>query len=119
MAVIITKAYFMVPVEDMDRAVGFYRDVLGLSLQFESPEWTELAWRDATIALHRGGGEEPRGSWLGFQVDDVDAALAAIEAAGGRRGADRFEAGARLVSITDTEGNAVTIGGEPTWPESG
>jgi predicted enzyme related to lactoylglutathione lyase len=99
----------------MDRAVGFYRDVLGLSLQFESPEWTELAWRDTTIALHRGRGEGPRGSWLGFQVDDVDAALAAIEAAGGRRGADRFEAGARLVSITDIEGNAVTIGGKPTW----
>jgi hypothetical protein len=26
----ITKAYFMLPVEDMDRATRFYRDVLGL-----------------------------------------------------------------------------------------
>ena len=115
MSVTITKAYFMVPVDDMDRAMGFYRDVLGLTQQFASPDWTELTWRDATIALHRGGGGGQRESWLGFHVEDLDAALAAIEAAGGRRGADRNEGGVRLVSITDTEGNALTIGGQPAW----
>ena len=115
MSVTITKAYFMVPVEDMDRAVRFYGDVLGLSVQFSSPEWTELAWRDATIALHRGGGGEQRESWLGFHVDHLDDALVAIEHAGGRRGAERNEGGSRLVSVTDTEGNMLTIGGQPVW----
>jgi lactoylglutathione lyase len=115
MSVTITKAYFMLPVNDMDRAVGFYRDVLGLDLKFGSPDWTELTWGDATIALHRGGGGDQRESWLGFEVDDLDAALAAIEAAGGQRGADRNEGGVQLVSITDTEGNGLTIGGRPTW----
>ena len=51
----ITKTYFMVPVQEMQRAVEFYRDALGLELRFASSDWTELAWRDATIALHRGG----------------------------------------------------------------
>jgi predicted enzyme related to lactoylglutathione lyase len=114
MTVTITKAYFMVPVDDMDRATGFYRDVLGLAPQFTSPEWSELAWRDATVALHRGG-ERPRDSWLGFQVDDLEATLSAIEAAGGRRVKESNEGGMRLVSITDTEGNVLTIGGQPAW----
>lgn len=29
-------------VSDMDRSVRFYRDVLGFSLRFDSPEWTEF-----------------------------------------------------------------------------
>ncbi|PYV29432.1 MAG: glyoxalase/bleomycin resistance/dioxygenase family protein, partial [Acidobacteria bacterium] len=29
-------------VADMGRAVKFYRDVVGWSLKFESPEWTEF-----------------------------------------------------------------------------
>jgi hypothetical protein len=41
----------VVPVQDMERAVAFYRTVLGLELRFASPYWTELAWRDAVIAL--------------------------------------------------------------------
>ena len=30
-------------VADMDRAVAFHRDVLGLALKFQSPFWTEFA----------------------------------------------------------------------------
>ena len=39
-------------VSDMSRSVAFYRDVLGLPLKFESPEWTEFAGEGGTIALH-------------------------------------------------------------------
>ena len=35
--------YAIVFVSDIKRAVSFYRDVLGLPLRFESPEWTEFA----------------------------------------------------------------------------
>ena len=105
----------MLPVRDMDRAIGFYRDVLGLAMKFSSPDWTELVWRDATIALHGGGQADERESWLGFEVEDLDAALVAIEGAGGRRGHERSEAGTRLVSVTDTEGNALTIGQQSSW----
>ena len=47
----ITKAYLMLPVGDMDRAVSFYRDVVGLTLEFQSPFWSELRWREATIVF--------------------------------------------------------------------
>jgi predicted enzyme related to lactoylglutathione lyase len=109
----IAKVYFMVPVENMDRALAFYRDAIGLTPVFSSPYWSELAWRDATIALHLGGAALDGQGWLGFNVDDVDAAVAEIEAAGGRRGTERSEGGARLVSVTDTEGNSLTIGQQP------
>lgn len=46
--------YVIVFVSDMKRSVSFYRDVLGISLKFESPEWTEFAMKGATIALHAG-----------------------------------------------------------------
>jgi predicted enzyme related to lactoylglutathione lyase len=106
----ITKTYLMVPVRDMDRALTFYRDVLGLEVGFQSPYWTELSWKDATIALHLGSADEARESWLGFNVDDLDAAAAEIEAGGGQRGQERTQSGSRLLAITDTEGNSLTIG---------
>src|ERR1700745_793907 len=41
-------------VADMDKAVKFYRDVLGLNLKFESPGWSEFATGEITVALHPG-----------------------------------------------------------------
>jgi len=38
----------------MKRSVAFYRDVIGLSLRFESGGWTEFATDGATLALHAG-----------------------------------------------------------------
>lgn len=45
-------SYAIVFVSDMKRSVGFYRDVLGLPLKFETPQWTEFATSGATLALH-------------------------------------------------------------------
>ena len=110
-AVNITKTYFMLSVSDMDQAVGFYRDVIGLTVDFESPFWSELHWRDATIALHGGGTDEEHESGLGFHVTDLDAALAEMEPAGAQRGEERTEGGARLVTVVDPFGNRLTFGG--------
>lgn len=75
--------YVIVFVSDMTRSVGFYRDVLGLPLKFESPHWTEFANEGTTIALHptdvispgaAAGHKSPAGtSHLGLGVDDFDA----------------------------------------------
>jgi lactoylglutathione lyase len=46
--------YAIVFVSDMKRSVAFYRDVLGLPLKFESPEWSEFITGGATLALHLG-----------------------------------------------------------------
>ena len=39
-------------VSDMNRAVKFYRDVLGFRLKFESPGWSEFVTGETTLALH-------------------------------------------------------------------
>ncbi len=44
--------YSIIFVSDMKQSVAFYRDVLGLPLRFESPDWTEFATEGATLALH-------------------------------------------------------------------
>jgi predicted enzyme related to lactoylglutathione lyase len=52
-------SYAIVFVSDMPRSVAFYRDVFGLPLRFESPEWTEFATEGATLALHASGAPAP------------------------------------------------------------
>ena len=72
--------YAIVFVTDMKRSIAFYRDVFGLTVKLESPEWTELVSGQCTIALHRGDpGEQspspdkPGHCQLGFKVPDLDA----------------------------------------------
>jgi lactoylglutathione lyase len=76
-------SYVIVFVSDMARSTAFYRDVLGLSLRFESPEWTEFETPGATLALHLAdtpirtaisADAIPAGQChLGFSVEDIDA----------------------------------------------
>lgn len=54
--------YAIVFVSDMARSVAFYRDVIGLPLKFESPEWTEFDTEGAVLALHTGEGSGPSGA---------------------------------------------------------
>lgn len=59
-------------VADMDRAVAFHRDTLGLDLKFQSPFWSEFQTGETTLALHPASEENPAGSvQLGFGVDDL------------------------------------------------
>jgi predicted enzyme related to lactoylglutathione lyase len=59
-------------VGDMDRAVKFYRDVLGLPIKFESPSWSEFATGETTLALHPASQMNPAGGVeLGFAVGDI------------------------------------------------
>ena len=41
----------IVLVSDMERSVKFYKDVLGLPIKTESPDWTEFFHKDTTIAF--------------------------------------------------------------------
>jgi lactoylglutathione lyase len=59
-------------VDDMNRAVKFYRDVLGLPLKFESPGWSEFVTGETTLALHPASEKNPAGAVeLGFTVADI------------------------------------------------
>jgi catechol 2,3-dioxygenase-like lactoylglutathione lyase family enzyme len=68
-------------VADMDKAVRFHRDKLGLKLRFQSPEWSEFQTGDVGLALHAASAKDPAGSVrLGYGVEDLTAVYAAREA---------------------------------------
>jgi lactoylglutathione lyase len=59
-------------VAGMDRAVRFYRDVIGLPLKFQSPGWSEFATGETSLALHPASEGKPAGSVeLGFTAGDL------------------------------------------------
>ena len=62
----------MLMAQDMDRGVGFWRDVVGLAVNLHTPHWSELARGNAIVALHGGGTGEPSASGLSLQVADLD-----------------------------------------------
>jgi predicted enzyme related to lactoylglutathione lyase len=59
-------------VADMDRAVVFYRDQLGLTLKFQTPEWSEFATGETTFALRPATPVNPPGTLqAGFAAPDI------------------------------------------------
>lgn len=87
--------YAMVTVSDMARSVAFYRDMLGIPLKFQSPDWTEFQTGITTLALHggglpaepsaRGNGDKIAGTCsIGFNVEDVDKTYEELKAKGVR-----------------------------------
>src|SRR6202023_2857164 len=61
-------------VADMNKAVKFHRDALGLQIKFESPGWSEFVAGETTLALHPASEKNPAGKVeLGFTVADVEA----------------------------------------------
>ena len=82
--------YIIIIVSNMKRSIEFYRDILGLQLKFESPEWTEFVTGTTTLALHGGGegGERLRGKkragkcTIGFNVENLDQTCADLKSRG-------------------------------------
>jgi catechol 2,3-dioxygenase-like lactoylglutathione lyase family enzyme len=71
-------SYAIKYVADMNRAVAFYRDEIGLPLKFQSPEWSEFITGPTTLALHIASPQHPAGTvQLGFGVADAKAFHAA------------------------------------------
>jgi lactoylglutathione lyase len=65
--------YVIKYVADMDSAVRFHKDQLGLTLRFPSPHWSEFDTGATTLALHLASPEHLAGTCqLGFGVPDLD-----------------------------------------------
>lgn len=101
--------------QDMDRAVKFYRDVLGLELlRREGSSWAEFEAGTIRLGLHgalEGRPVEAGGATAVFEVDDLDAARAALE----EKGVElldhmgEVEGYARFASFLDPDGNTVQV----------
>jgi catechol 2,3-dioxygenase-like lactoylglutathione lyase family enzyme len=113
----------MVNVSDMSRSVAFYRDILGLSLKFESPGWSEFHTGATTLALHliraRVGGEgrvpaEPVAGTcsIGFSVEDLAATHRELVARGAQfvlAPTEQANEGIRLTVCTDPDGLTISF----------
>lgn len=100
-------------VDDMDTAVAFHRDTLGLSVKFASPQWTEFATGETTLALHEATAEKPAGSvQLGFGVPDVEAFFREKSGAGVTFTQEpQSMHGTKIGRFLDCEGVECSIGG--------
>jgi len=111
--------YVMVMVSDMGRSVRFYRDLLGIPLKFDSPEWSEFNTGRTILALH--GGERAASALtearagsasIGFYVDNLEAKYEELRAKGVRftmPPMDREGEGIRLSVCLDPDGLPISI----------
>ena len=102
-------------VGDMSRAVAFYRDVVGLSLKFESPHWSEFSTGDTTLALHPASSTNPAGKVeLGFGVPDLQAFYEAMTAKGVTfpLAPKKQDYGGMQAQFLDCEGATVSVDGK-------
>ena len=106
-------AYAIHFVADMDRAVAFYRDTIGLSLKFASPEWSEFATGETTLALHPASAENPAGSThLGFNTADIGAVHRDLSVKGVKfTRSPTPEHGITLAEFVDSEGARCSLSG--------
>jgi lactoylglutathione lyase len=114
-------SYAIVFVSDMQRSVAFYRDVCGLPLKFDSPQWSEFATTGATLALHASevpgaaGDEDPLKTAAGrcrpgIAVPDLDAFHARMVEQNVtciQQPKDLF--GSRLAQYLDPDGLAISV----------
>jgi len=119
--------YVMITVSEMERSVRFYRDLLGLPLKFESPDWTEFKTGTTTLALHGGGKKAERASGelqagtasIGFHVDNLSQKYDELKAKGVvfvMPPSDRQEEGIKLAVCLDPDGLPISIAEQTKAP---
>ena len=98
-------------VANMDAAVQFYRDTLGLPLLFQSPGWSEFATGDTKLGLHPASEKNPPGKVeLGFSVSDLKAFHTEMVAKGVQFPmAPKEEEFGPLAQFLDSEGAACSV----------
>ena len=118
-----------VPVHDLDRAVAFYRDVLGLPLLFQAPPglaFFACGGVRLMLSVPESSGAPAQSSVIYYVVDDIHAAWTAVTA----RGAQPASAGAPephriarmpdhdlwMAFVEDSEGNLLGLMSEVRPP---
>jgi lactoylglutathione lyase len=98
-------------VANMNQAVAFYRDVLGLPLRFQSPDWSEFATGETTLALHTSSPLNPPGKvQLGFHVSNLQQFYEEMSARGIQfTQLPTREGGSLLARFIDSEGTECSI----------
>lgn len=96
-------------VGDMDRAVGFYRDILGFTLTYQSPHWSSLKAGNTNVGLHppfERSSEVRGGGWIfGLEVSDIAAFRQKLLDAGIAVGDYHDTPSGAIIDFSDHDGN--------------
>jgi lactoylglutathione lyase len=101
-------------VADMDRAIKFYRDVIGLPLKFQAAAWSEFATGDITLALHPASENNPAGTIeMGFNVPDLQRFHTEMTNKGVQFSVTpaKQDFGGMLAQFIDSEGAHISVSG--------
>ncbi len=113
--------YVQVFVSDMDRAVEFYGDALGIGVRDRHPEYPDfvtLATEGTTLALRRPGDDWPEGkkqigrfTGIDLTVPDIEGVYRSLSAKGVRfsRPPTREPWGGVMTSLFDPDGNEISL----------
>ena len=126
---IVTGVDFVsVPTRDLERAVAFYGETLGLRRSVYRPDRNFAEFETGTVTLsvvspeRMGiGAFQPNANHLALQVEDVPAARAELEGRGVAFLGDIFDTGVcHMAFFTDPDGNALMLHHRyaPRVPES-
>ena len=108
-------------VNDVDEAVGFYRDLLDFTVEMQNPsKFATLRRGDLLLLINvpgagsagKAGGDPKPGGWSRFQIEtgDLDGLIARLREAGASFRGDVAEAGAgRQILVEDPSGNVVEL----------
>jgi catechol 2,3-dioxygenase-like lactoylglutathione lyase family enzyme len=108
-------------VDDVEPAIGFYRDLLGFQLEMHpAPGFAALTRGDLRLYLNapgaggagRAGGAPRPGGWNRFQleVENLEAFLGVLREAGATFRGDRVEGqGGAQILVEDPAGNVVEL----------
>jgi predicted enzyme related to lactoylglutathione lyase len=103
-----------VVVDDLDRAIKFYTDVVGLNLQEHVPEfgWAELQGNGGCRLGLATGPHSPGGNAvIAISVDDIDAASKEMQGKGAKLIGDMIEipGHVKLQDMVDPDGNQLQL----------
>ena len=107
-----------VPVDEMERAVAFYRDALGLSVRSTGPDWSEIDADGLMIGLNAREGVSQHaegGAVVSFTPDgDIEAEVERLRSQGVRFTGDISDHDwGRIVPFKDSEGNDLQLYAPP------
>ena len=111
--------------DNLDRLLGFYRDILGLKPHSVSPDFVAFKWGDMRLSIGKhsevkGHTTEPNRIMVNLGVDDLHAAYQSLSTKGVRftRPPEEEHWGGWVSTFSDPDGNTLQLLQQPITSEA-